>query len=194
MTVDELIERAKRRLNAGQPQPHVWPDSEIDIGACVTDALRQLSERVMRDSELRAWLQQDYAVNLGANGESTDLLTATGSVTGQVGEIILEGMDFGLVRDAENNVLVPLMHYADFVRPQPTVYGYYLKKNRVVATRAKGVAVNSPADILSVLGPITITASFTPKNVSDVPLDLEDDLVGDLCDVVTRKIVNADAA
>jgi len=184
----ELIERAKRRLNAGQPQPHVWPESEIELAACVNDALHRLSERVMRDSTLRSWLQQDYTVNLSGNGESTDLLTALGSVTGQAGEIILEGIDFGLVRDFENNILIPLMHYADFVRPQPTVFGYYLKKDRVIATRARDKVVNSPADIQSVLGPLTITASFTPKSVGDVPLALEDDLVGDLCSIVTQKV------
>ena len=188
MTKNDLIERAKRRLNAGQPQPHIWPDNEIELAACVNDALHELSGAVMMDEMRRSWLQQDYTVALGSNGESTDLLTAAGSITGEVGEIILEGIHFGLVRDFDGNVLKPLFNYLEFVSPQATVYGYYLLKNQIIATRALGAQVNAPADIQSVNGPLTITASYTPVNVDDVPLSLEDDLVAHLCEVVTRKV------
>lgn len=193
MTFADLIERSKRRLNAGQPEPRLWPDSEIDVAASVNDALHMLSAAVMRDSMRRSWLTQDYTVTLGSNGESTDLLTATGSVTGQVGEIMLEGIHFGLVRDADNNVLVPLFHYRDFVSPQPTVFGYYFFKDQIIATRAIGVSVSGPADIQGVNGPLTITASYTPKQVSDVPLDLEDELVSALCQIVTTKLTPINA-
>jgi hypothetical protein len=188
VTKPELIERAKRRLNAGQPQPHTWVESEIELAACVNDALHELSASVMRDSMRRSWLQQNYTVNLDANGESTDLLTAVGSITGEVGEIILEGIHFGLVRDADNNVLKPLFHYLDFVSPQAVVYPYYLQKNNGMATRALGAQVNGPADIVGVSSPLTITANYTPKNVNDIPLALEDDAVAHLCEVVTRKL------
>lgn len=193
MTKSELIERAKRRLNAGAADPHVWPSNEIELAACVNDAMHMLSAAVVMDNNRRSWLQQTYTVNLDANGESTDLLTALGSVTGEAGEIILPGVYFGLVRDADNNILQPLFHYADFVRPQATVFAYYLLKNQLIATRAKDAQVNGPADIQSVNGPLTITANYTPNNVDDVPLTLEDDLVGHLCDVVLRKTVNANA-
>jgi hypothetical protein len=193
MTKAELIERAKRRLNAGAAEPRVWASNEIELAACVNDALHELSARVVMDNDRRSWLQQDYTVTLNASGESTDLLTAAGSITGEVGEIILSGVFFGLVRDTDNNILQPLFHYADFVRPQATVYAYYLLKNQIIATRALGVAVNSPADIQSVNGPLTITANYTPINVEDVPLTLEDDLVGHLVDVVLRKASNAKA-
>lgn len=194
MTKGDLVERAKRRLNAGAPQPHVWPENELELAACVNDALGELSTAVMRDNMRRAWLQQDYTVTLNSAGESTDLLTAAGSITGQTAEILLEGIHLGLVRDADNNVLTPLHHYADFVRPQATVFAYYLLKDRVIATRRKDAQVNGPADIQGASGPLTITASFTPKNVTDVPLALEDDLVAHLCEVVTRKLpANADA-
>lgn len=193
MTKNELVERAKRRLNAGEAKPHIWPESEIEIAACVNDALHELSSAVMMDDMRRAWLQQNYTVTLDANGESTDLLTAVGSVTGEAGEIILEGIHYGLVRDADNNILKPLFHYLEFVSPQPVVWPYYLMKNSVMATRALGVEVNGPADIQSVNGPLTITASFTPINVDDVPLAEEDALVEHLCRIVSLKIVNADS-
>lgn len=193
MTKAELIERAKRRLNAGAAAPRIWPDNEIELAACVNDALHELSAAVVMDNNRRSWLQQDYTITLNASGESTDLLTAAGSVTGEVGEIILSGIYFGLIRDADNNVLKPLFHYSDFVSPQFTVYAYYLLKNQIIATRALGVAVNSPADIQSVNGPLTITANYTPINVDDVPLALEDELVTHLCEVVVRKVINADA-
>lgn len=194
MTKTELVERAKRRLNAGAAKPHVWPENEIELAACVNDALHELSGAVMMDNMRRAWMQQDYTVALGANGESTDLLTAAGSVTGEVGEIILEGIHYGLVRDFDNNVLKPLFHYLDFISPQDWPGGFYLMKNSVIATRAAGLAVNGPADIQGVSGPLTITASYTPKNVDNVPLELEDSLVGHLCEVVTRKLpANANA-
>ena len=59
----------------------------------------------------------------GAGGEVVglaqigDLLAASGSVTGNTGEILGEGVYAGVVRDADNNILQPLMHYADFLRP-----------------------------------------------------------------------------
>jgi hypothetical protein len=193
VTKADLIERAKRRLNAGAAEPHIWPSNEIELAACVGDALHALSAAVVMDNGRRSWLQQNYTVNLDASGESTDLLTATGSITGEVGEIIIPGIYFGLVRDADNNVLQPLFHYADFVRPQATVYAYYLLKNQILATRASGVVVNGPADIQSVNGPITLTTNYTPKNVDDVPLTLEDDLVTHLCMIVTTKVAPANA-
>lgn len=194
MTKSELVERAKRRLNAGADKPHVWPENEIELAACVNDALHELSTAVMMDTMRRAWLQQDYTINLDAAGESTDLLTAAGSVTGEVGEILLEGIHFGLVRDANNDVVKPLFHYLDFVSPQFTDWPYYLLKNSVIATRAKDVEVNGPADIQGTVGPIVVTANYAPKNVDDVPLNLEDDLVGHLVEVVLRKLpANANA-
>jgi hypothetical protein len=192
MTADELIERAKRQLNAGQPQPHVWPGSEIDIGACVLQAVGELSDRVMRDNALRTLLQQDYIVTLDGAGEG-DLLATTGSITANTGEALQEGVYIGVVRDADNNVLVPLAHYSDFLRPQPTVYAYYCLKDRKIATRAIGVAVNTPADIVSVNGPLTVTASFAPNEVDDFPLELHDQLVQTLVNLVSAKVMPANA-
>lgn len=194
MTSAELIDRTKRQLNAGQDQPRNWAENEIELAASVLQAIGELSHRVMRDSSLRPLLQQLYAVSLSPAGEG-DLLLATGSITGNAGEILMEGIHLGVVRDADNNILVPLVHYSDFLRPLPTVYGYYCLKDRVIATRAIGVAVSSPADIQSVNSPLTITASFSPREVDDFPPELHDLLVFALCDVVTRKtsLQNANA-
>ena len=188
MTKNELVERAKRRLNAGEAKPHVWPENEIELAACVNDALHELSGAVMMDDQRRAWLQQNYTVSLDANGVSTDLLTAVGSITGEVGEIILEGIHYGLVVDFDGNVLKPLFQYLEFVSPQSAPWGFYLMKNSAMATRAAGLSVSGPADVQGASGPLTVTASFTPKNVDDVPFEIEDELVGHLCEVVTRKV------
>lgn len=188
MTIAELIERSKRLAGAGTGSPDAWARAEIDLAACVLIAIHELSTEVMRDPERRAWLQQKYTVALDAAGESVDLLTANGSVTGQAGEIILEGIHLGAVIDADGNTLQYIPYYADFLRPQPAAFAYYCLKDRKVITRAMNAAVNTPSDIQSVTGPLTITCSFAPKNVSDIPLNLEDDLVSKLVTVVTRKI------
>jgi hypothetical protein len=188
VTIAELVERSKRLAGAGSGSPDAWAKAEIDLAACVQIAIHELANDVMRDPERRAWLQQKYTVQLDGAGESTDLLTANGSITGQAGEIILEGINLGAVIDADGNVLVYIPHYADFLRPQPTAFAYYHLKDRKVITRAINAAVNSPFDIQSVSGPLTITCNFAPKSVTDIPLQLEDDLVKKLVTVVMRKI------
>src|SRR5262245_37935744 len=120
MTRDELVERAKRQLNAGQPES-AWPAAEIDIDACIMVAANQLADQVMADPYERALLQQTYSVTLDVNGQG-DLLTATGSITGLAGEILLDGIRAGNVLDNDQNQLQPLLHYADFLKPQATVY------------------------------------------------------------------------
>jgi len=188
MTVDELIERSKRLLNAGQPQPHSWPDAEIDIGACIMVASNDLATDVMDDPYLRPLLQQTYSVTLDGSGQGS-LLTVTGSITGLAGEILLEGVRYGVVLDTDNNRLQPLLHYADFLSPQPTVYAYYTIKDRdKILTRAISTPVNGPADIQGVNGPLSILASFAPDLVTGFPQELEEKLVHKLVNVVAQKI------
>jgi len=186
MTKPELLERVKRQLN-------LPAESEIDIAACVLQAKGAVAYQVMRDDERRGLLQQAYSVPLNGSGEG-DLLAAAGSVTTNTGEILAEGVKFGLVLDADGNVLQPLTHYLDFVRPQPTVYAYYLIKNKAtIATRALDMAVNGPADIQSVSGPLSITASFEPDEIDDFPPETEPDLVNETCKIFLAKAANANA-
>jgi hypothetical protein len=193
MTFSELVERAKRQLNAGQPQPHVWPDSEIDIAACVRQASSQLAHKVMRDESLRALLQQEYEVTLDGAGEG-DLLAATGSITSVAGEILLEGIQHGIVLDADTNPLQYIQNYADFLKPQPTVYGYYhLKDKATILTCAINTPVDDLGDIVSAPSPLTITASYTPADVDDFPPELEDPLVQELVSVIAVKLKPANA-
>ena len=188
MTKPELLERAKRQLNAGQAEPRLWPESEIDLAACVMQASAKLAQRVMRDNALRGLLQQEYTINLDASGEG-DLLTAIGSVTTVAGEILLEGVHIGAVLDAEGQKLHPLTHYSDFIAPQLTAFGYYLIKDKsTILTRARGVNVATSFDIQSASGPLTITASYTPASVDDFPAELEDMLVNALVEIVSVKI------
>ena len=184
MTYRELVERTLRQLNAGQPQPHTWPDSSIDIAACVMQARDALAHEVMMDSSRRAWLQQEWSLALDGDGKG-DLSAATASIAG---EIILDGLRFGAVLDADRNILQPLTHYLDFLRPQAVVYGYYCLKDRAVLTRAINTSVNAPLDIIGATGPLTMTANYVPGAVDGFPPDLEADLVNTLCKIVATKI------
>jgi len=193
MTKDELVERAKRQLNAGQPEPRVWPDAEIDIDAAIMVASNKLADEVMYDPYERALLQQTYSITLDGSGQG-DLLSATGSITGLTGEILQDGIRSGNVLDFDGNQLQPLLHYADFLKPQPTVYAYYTIKDRdKILTRRIGQQVNGVADIQGVNGPLTIVASYAPDNVSSWPSELEDRLVQALVDTVAQKITPANA-
>jgi hypothetical protein len=184
MTTAELIERAKRQLH--------MPDLEIDLAACVMQASSAVAQMVMRDSALRGLLQQEYTINLDSSGKG-DLLTATGSVTGAAGEILIDGVRAGAVLDAEGQRLQPLRHYHDFLAPQHTAYAYYcIKDKAAILTRARDMQVNTSFDIQSATGPLTITASYTPNSVDDFPPETEDMLVNELCRIVATKI-NADS-
>ena len=192
MTFPELLERAKRQLNAGQPQPHTWPDSEIELAATVHQATSDVAYMVMADDSRRSLLQQQYSVTLSAAGEG-DLLGATGSVTGVAGEILVDGVRFGVVIDNDGNILKPLRHYADFLMPLPIVYAYYVIKNKAtIATRRLNKQVNAPADIETAPSPLIITANYEPLTVDSFPPELETDLVDALCRRVLTK-TNANA-
>lgn len=187
MTFNELVERAKRQLNAGQPQPHTWPESEIDLAACVMQAISAMAHDVMRSDELRSLLQQEYSVTLDSSGEG-DLLAAVGSITGIAGEILIDGVRFGAVLDAEGHKLQPILHYADFVAPQSTVFGYYHIKDRAtILTRARDMQVNTSFDIVSAAGPLTVTASFAPQSVTHISPELEEPTVHSLVRIVALK-------
>lgn len=192
MTFSELVERARRQLNAGQPQPHVWPESEIDLAACVMQAISDVGHMAMRSDELRSLLQQVYSVPLDANGVG-DLLAAIGSITGVAGEILIEGVRFGAVLDAEGRKLQPILHYADFIAPQSTVFDYYhIKDKATILTRVRDIQVNTSLDIVSANGPLSITASFAPQSVTNIPPELEEPTVHSLVRIVALK-TNADA-
>lgn len=185
MTANELVQYAKRRL-AALPESSGWPLQEIAIASCIPAAIHEFANRVMHDDAQRGLLQQIYTVVLDGAGEG-NLLTPPGSVTGLAGEILQEGVYLGVVLDGDNNILAPLRHYLDFLRPQPVVYGYYNLSDKIIRTRAINLQVNVPLDIVSATSPLTITASYAPANVTDIPVELQDDLVGYLVEVVLRK-------
>lgn len=187
MTKNELVQRAKRRLMAGSEARPLWAVSELDIAANVEPAAHRLAFRVMMDDDRRTLLQQAYTVNLDSAGVG-DVLAATGSITGNAGEILQGGINVGAVIDFENNRLVNIANYSDFIAPAFAGFGYYNLNRQKIATRAIGVAVNSPADIQSVLGPLTIVASFCPSEVTDWPLELQDDLVNEVVAVTIEKL------
>src|SRR5262249_28843203 len=103
-------------------------------------------------------------------------------------EILQEGLFYGTVIDANANILQPLFHRADFLRPQPPIFGYYLMDDRGISTRALGVQVTGPNDVVGAPGPLTILANYAPQNVTDVPSEIQDNLVRILVRVAIRKV------
>lgn len=185
MTADQLVEYVTRRLQAAAPT-NEWPKNRLNIAAAIPAAIHELAMEVMRDDARRSLLQQDYSVSLNGAGVG-DLLAATGSVTSAAGEVLLGGVHLGSVRDADGNLLVNIPQYRDFQRPQPTIFAYYCLVDRKIYTRAINTPVLSPSDIVGVSGPLTVTASFAPASVANVPTEIEDDLVARVVEVLLRK-------
>ena len=184
MTKAELIEYAKRRLAAGEADPRIWPENEIEIAAAVGTALHRLANDVMHDPLLRAYFQDTYSLALNASGEG--VLSAATSV-GSVDSVLLyESVWDGPVFDNDGRQLWPLRQYADFTRPQPTHRGYFHLKNGKMLTRAMGMNVNGPADIYGVSTPVSFTGSYAPNDVGDVSAELDDQLIDTLVAVVLQ--------
>jgi len=181
---NDIVTLAVRRLNASTPD-NQWEGRELDIAACLTNALERLGDKVMWDDAKRGLLQQDYTVTLSSG--VGDLLAATGSITGDA-DILTNGVYWGVVKDADGNILQPLKNYSAFLRPQPLIYDYYCLKGQHIHTRSKLQQVNLPSDVTSVTGPLTITANFEPATAEDVPSELQDDLVTILCEIVLTKL------
>lgn len=191
MTLNELVQRVKRRLTMMNP---AWAYGELEIMAAIPTGIQRLSVKVMRDPNMDVLLRQNYSVTLDASGVG-NLLTATGAITGLAGEILFEGIPFDSVLDGDSNVLVYIPHYQDFLRPQPTVFGYYCTERERILTRAINTSVNGPLDIVGAPGPLTVTASFAPTNVTDVATELTDNLIDEVVGVVTAMpVMEAQAA
>lgn len=181
MTKNELVEHAKRRLIATTGNP-LWAKLEMELAASIPVALHLLADRVMRDDMKRVHLQQDYSLALNAQGRGL-LSAATASIPG---DILPEGIHAGRVVDADGNILWPLKTYQSFLSPQPTFRPYYALISGSMYTRAQGVQVNNAQDVQGVAGTLTITANFTPSNVTDVPSPITDDLVNAVVEVAMR--------
>ncbi|MCI0748167.1 MAG: hypothetical protein L0Y58_22400 [Verrucomicrobia subdivision 3 bacterium] len=186
MTLNELVQYTKRRL-VGVPGGEVWADREIEIAATIPAALQELGAQVLRDRHRRNLLQQSYSVALDSAGIG-NLLTAIGGITGTAGEILQDGVALGVVRDAENNVLVWLPNYDDFLRPASIAFGYYTLVAARIYTRAVGVAVTPSLDIAPAATPLTVFSSYAPAAVSGVPKELEDDTISILTEILMRQV------
>ena len=186
MTFDNLIAMAKYRLAAGNTAVD-WQLYEPDIATCVDAALGALATDIMHDPTRCGLLQQSYSVTLTAgNG---DLLAATGSVTSAAGEILMEGVLMGSVKDGDGEIIYPLHSLNAFYRPQSQVfYYYYLAPNGNIYTRSKSTQVNNPGDVAGCTSPLTVIANYAPASVTSVPNELEEDLVEKLCSILLTKI------
>ena len=190
LVTDSIILQAKRRLIAGSGGA-ITADIEIDIAAQIQSALAALAQKTMRNDSKRGLLQQSYSVTLTSG--VGNLLTTVGSVTG-VADMLMEGIFWGLVVDGDGNLLCPLKNYSAFVRPQPSVFGYYCLRNERIYTRAKDESFTIPSEIQGVTGPLTVTASFEPATCEVVPNELGDDLIEALVNLVLTKMPETLAA
>ena len=181
MTQSDLVEYAKRRLSAGEAAPRVWPENEVELNAAVQAALQRLAIRVMNDDSQRAWMQQEFTLQIDPTSGRGTLTAATGAITGTM---LLDGIRYGRVVDADGNQLWPLMHLTAFYNPQPTFRAYYHLDSAQIYTRAKNAQVLNPADVQPVNGPLTITASYIPAAVTSVADILADDLVDELVGIM----------
>lgn len=180
---DDVVLQSKRRLVAMFGAE--WDEKEIDLFATLPTALSMLARKVLENDAKRHLLQQDYTVTLTAG--VGNLLTATGSLTSSA-DIIADGVYWGVVQDADGNILQPIKNYASFLRPQPLVFDYYCLKGERIHTRSKTQQVSVPSDVTGVTSPLTITANFEPKVCTVVPDELEDDLIECLMEAVVAKL------
>lgn len=183
ITLDELVERAKRLAGAGV-SPDTWAKAELDLAACVPIAVHECTNDVMGDPAKNSYLQQDYSVAVNGAGVGS-LLTATGTVTSAT-DMLLDSVQHGRVKDADGNVLVYYPHKDSFYGPLPTVYGYYCLAGRSILTRAVSVQCTTEADVQAPASPLTVTATFAPSSLTYWPDQLADDLAKKLITVVTR--------
>jgi len=194
MTKSELIEYVKRRLAAGEADPRIWAENEIEIAAAVNTALGRLGYQVMRDENLCAHLQDTYTLALNISGEGA--LSAASSVSGVNGVLLYESVWNGPVLDNDGRTLWPLRHYSDFLRPQPAHRGYFHLQNGRVLTRRDGAQVNSAQDVQGATSPLSFSGSYSPNSVDDVPDELDDLLIDILVGVIrgsVAKLANASA-
>lgn len=185
ITLDELIERAKRLAGAAA-SPDLWARAELNLAACVPIAIHECAEEVIGDPLMNSYLQQDYSVALNGSGVGS-LLTATGSVT-SAADMLLDSIVEGRVKDADGNVLVYYPHKDSFYGPLSTLYGYYCLAGRSILTRAVGVQCNTEAEVQSAATPLTVTGTFAPSSLTYWPDQLADELAKKLVTVAMRKV------
>lgn len=191
LSLDTLVEYAKRRILAGMPDGSPWADIDMEIAANVTAASNLAATRVMRNPLLRPRLQQVYSITLDGSGVG-DLSTANGSITTTADEILVEGIYLGSVVNADGIVVVPLPHYTDFISPQFTVFPYYhVNEQKKILTRSSGNQVFTANDVQGLSGNLSIRASYNPGDVAQWPAEIQNDLINALCELTLAKVPGA---
>ena len=190
LVTNDIILIASRRLQAASGMA-ITPDIEIDIAAQMQSALAALAKMTMANDAKRGLLQQDYTIALTAG--IGNLITATGAIT-TAADMLMDGVYWGVVIDADGDILQPLKNYSAFLKPQPLIYSYYCLRGERIHTRSRFQQVNYPSDVTSVTGPLTITANFEPATCEVVPNELGDDLIECLVNLVLTKMPETLAA
>lgn len=172
-------------MAAGGPSPNPLLDQEAEVSAVIPQAMQSLADEVAKDSNRAPLLMQEYTVDLV--GGAGDLLTATGSITGNE-DILLWSIPFTNVRDtATNQKLVYIAQKEQFEGYLMSGYYYYTLANQKVYTRSAISGDYFNSDRYDVQGPLTVTCNFVPTT-ADLPTTLENDAVDIMIKIVMSKV------
>lgn len=191
MTGDELVDKARFLLAAGQPNSP-WMDVEVEAQLSTDQALQDLGMTVARDRNRFGLLQQDYPVPLSGSTGAGDLVAALGSVTGD-SDMIWDTVSQGRVKDANDVALVWIPDVAEFEGSVMPGYSYFTLYQQKIYTRTS--TGTYATDKTGVVSPVTVTANFFPSFIvpAALPVQLEDDAVQAMMRVLMQKFTSLPA-
>lgn len=188
MTAAELIDKARFLLAAGNPDSP-WYQMEIEANLVMPQAMHILGMAVANDPRRFGILQQQYSVSLNFLGLG-NLATTSGALTARA-DIIWETVGRGHVRDANNEKLIYVPEFAQFVGYLLPGYQYYTLSQQQIFTRIVSAGYYN-GDSTGVTGPLTVTASYFPyvgtvTDANTLPTELQDDAVEHLARILQIK-------
>lgn len=177
MTLAEIIRSALDTAIAGtDPDTNVIQKLRQEAEVLAEQAIHHLATDVAADPERRGLLERATSITLTSGVGSLESVSANYDI---LTEYLLEGAVVDADTGASNgvgNVLVRIKNYADFLKPLPTVFGYYcISTGNQIYT--KQVASGSTTDTI---GPLTVTAPVVPTLAgiaTYLPHTLEDEMI-----------------
>lgn len=185
MTAQELVDKARFLLAAGQPDS-AWLDVEVEAQLSIAQAMHDLGMMIAKDRWRFGLLQQDYSVPLNGSTGAGDLIAATGALT-SAADMIWDSVPQGRVKDANDAALVYVPDVAEFESYVLPGFSYYTLYQQKIYTRTS--TGTYATDKTGVISPVTVTANFFPALTSAVtlPAQLEDEAVQSLIRVLVQK-------
>lgn len=154
---------------------------DAEVESMSGEALHQLATMVARDSRRRHILSKVFSLTI-------DTELGVGQYAAVDAAMLSEFLDYGSVRVSDNanaglgTAYERILHYADFIGPQPTAFGYYCLHRDRLYLRApnSGSFADSPT-------PLQVDCSYVPT-IAQVPAEAEDDLVRIGADLLLAKV------